>query len=200
MRIKDRERDSIMEEITSLKEIDIKIIKSSRKTLAIQISREGEVIVRSPYFLLDSQIRNFLDDKEQWILKQLRKINERKGNDLKEESAVSNERLRYLTAQARLKLPSKVKEFAIQMDVEYGRISIRHQKTRWGSCSSKGNLNFNCMLMAMPEEIQDYVVVHELCHLKEMNHSPAFWAEVETIIPDYRARRQWLKQNGNIVK
>ena len=85
------------------------------------------------------------------------------------------------------------------MGVTYGRISIRSQKTRWGSCSAKGNLNYNWKLMLCPERVQDYVVVHELAHRKEMNHSPAFWAEVEKILPDYRERRKWLKTYGQTV-
>ena len=80
--------------------------------------------------------------------------------------------------------------------VDYGIITIREQKTRWGSCTSEGNLNFNWLLMLAPPEILDYVVVHELCHRKEMNHSAAFWREVEHILPDYRERKKWLKDNG----
>ena len=78
----------------------------------------------------------------------------------------------------------------------YSRITIRSQKTRWGGCSAKGNLNFNCLLMLMPQEVRDYVVIHELCHRREMNHSAAFWTEVERYCPDYRLHRKWLKDNG----
>lgn len=96
-------------------------------------------------------------------------------------------------------IPQRVKKFAPIVGVEYGRITIRMQKSRWGSCSSKGNLNFNCLLMAMPEEIRDYVVVHELCHRKQMNHSDKFWAEVEKVLPDYKASRKWLRDNGEEI-
>ena len=82
------------------------------------------------------------------------------------------------------------------MGVSYGSITVRDQKTRWGSCSAKGNLNFNWKLVLMPEEILEYVVVHELAHRLQMNHSTEFWDEVEKILPDYRKRRQWLKENG----
>ena len=86
-----------------------------------------------------------------------------------------------------------LKDLAEKLGVTYGRITIRHQKTRWGSCSSSGNLNFNCALMNTTPEIIDYVVVHELCHRKQMNHSALFWAEVEKVLPNYKELRSALK-------
>ena len=96
-------------------------------------------------------------------------------------------------------LPSRCEYYASLMGVSYNRIAIKAQRSRWGSCSTKKNLNFNCLLMLCPEEIQDYVVVHELSHLKEMNHSPAFWAEVEKALPDYRTQEAWLKAHGTQI-
>ena len=96
-------------------------------------------------------------------------------------------------------IPQRVKKYAPIVGVDYGRITIRMQKSRWGSCSSKGNLNFNCLLMAMPEEIRDYVVVHELCHRKEMNHSKRFYDEVYRVFPNYKQCDKWLKENGAIL-
>ena len=96
-------------------------------------------------------------------------------------------------------IPGRVEYFANLIGVTYGRITIRNQKTRWGSCSSKGNLNFNCLLMSTPSEVLDYVVVHELCHRKEMNHSKAFWTEVEKALPDYRDAVKWLKEEGSQI-
>ena len=93
-------------------------------------------------------------------------------------------------------IEEKVSHYASVMGVSYGRITMRNQKTRWGSCSSGGNLNFNWRLLLMPERVMDYVIVHELAHRREMNHSAAFWQIVETYLPDYRERRQWLKVNG----
>ena len=104
--------------------------------------------------------------------------------------------IRKLADQASVVIPKRVEYFAEKIPVTYGRITIRNQKTRWGSCSGKGNLNFNCLLMLAPPEVLDYVVVHELCHRKEMNHSERFWREVENILPDYRERKKWLKENG----
>ena len=112
------------------------------------------------------------------------------------EELLTVKELRNLAREAATYIPERVSFYASLMDVSYGRITIRNQKSRWGSCSSKGNLNFNCLLMLAPLEIIDYVVVHELCHRREMNHSPLFWTEVENMLPDYKKRRKWLKDNG----
>lgn len=102
---------------------------------------------------------------------------------------------KWMREYARVSLGEKVSIFAKQMNVHFGRISIKEQKTRWGSCSQSGNLNFNWKLVLMPECIQEYLVVHELAHRKQMNHSAAFWAEVEQVLPDYRERKRWLREN-----
>lgn len=96
---------------------------------------------------------------------------------------------------ARRVLSAKAEYYRQRMQVTYGRIAIKEQKTRWGSCSSKGNLNFNWKVILMPEAMQDYIVVHELSHLKQMNHSRYFWQEVEKVLPDYKVRVQWQKQH-----
>ena len=89
-----------------------------------------------------------------------------------------------------------MEEYAAKIGVTYEHISIRAQKTLWGSCTAEGNLNFNCLLVLLPERVERYVVVHELCHRKEMNHSQKFWREVEKILPDYRELRKQLKNDG----
>lgn len=103
-----------------------------------------------------------------------------------------------LVDKALIVIPEKVKKYAPIVGVTYGRITIRNQRSRWGSCSGKGNLNFNCILMLFPEEVIDYVVVHELCHRKHMNHSVAFYSEVERVFPKYRKCQRWLKENGGL--
>ena len=113
--------------------------------------------------------------------------------------AFSDGQLQALASQARQTVPERVAYFAPLVGVTYGRITIRSQHTLWGSCSSKGNLNFNCLLMLTPPEVLDYVVVHELCHRKEMNHSARFWAEVEHVLPDFENQRKWLRENGTAL-
>ena len=106
---------------------------------------------------------------------------------------------RYYRARAKSYIPNRVARYAKLMDVEYGKIVIRNQKTRWGSRSSSGTLSFNWRLMLAPKEVLDYVVVHELCHIKQMNHSQAFWDEVKKVMPDYQMYRKWLKDNGHLL-
>ena len=112
-------------------------------------------------------------------------------------SPFTEEEIRALTDKALQVIPDRVRHYAALMGVSYGRITIRNQKSKWGNCSAKGNLNFNCLLMLFPSEALDYVVIHELCHRKEMNHSPKFWAEVEKYAPDYKTQRKWLKDEGS---
>ena len=109
-----------------------------------------------------------------------------------------DEEIQMLADQALRVIPERVRYYASLIGVTYGRITIRNQRTKWGSCTSTGNLNFNCLLMKAPEHIQDYIVVHELCHRKEMNHSKRFWELVASVIPDHKACRKWLKEEGAV--
>lgn len=183
------------------KDFDIELIRSSRKSIAIEIDRDLKIKVRAPQRMNQNQIMRFVKEKEQWIrlhlakMIQLQKMQEKEMTDT-QRATLTPEDLQRLMVLARREIPVRVKYFAEQMGVTYGKITIRNQKTRWGSCSQIGNLNFNCHLMEMPTEILDYVVVHELCHRKQMNHSRLFWMEVEKVLPDYQVRQRWLKQNG----
>ncbi len=172
--------------------ISYTILHSSRKTISIVIKPGGEVEVRCPRRCSKREVDAFVVSKEGWIRKHLEAIAERP-----QQPVLSRQELKSLADKAAAALPEKVRRIAESMEVSYGRITIRSQRTRWGSCSAKGNLNFNCLLMLCPKEVQDYVVIHELCHRKELNHSTAFWAEVEKVCPDYRIHRKWLKENGS---
>ncbi|HAC60683.1 MAG TPA: metal-dependent hydrolase [Lachnospiraceae bacterium] len=175
--------------------MNIAVIRSRRRTLALQVRQSGEVVVRAPLFVREQEVRRFVEEHLAWIEKQQRKL-ACAAEQRREIQPLSKAELSGLTEQARRDLTERARLFAPRVGVTYGRISIRHQKTKWGSCSSKGNLNFNCLLMLAPEAVRDYVVVHELCHRKQMNHSEAFWAEVERVLPEYRQARKWLKMHG----
>ena len=177
-------------------DLQLNIIYSSRRTISIEVKPDG-LTVRAPKGMSRREINTFLESKRSWIEKHLTNMQERQEVMGHMEPFTMNE-IRELADKARIVIPEKVKKYAPIVGVTYGRITIRNQRSRWGSCSSKGNLNFNCLLMMFPEDVIDYVVVHELCHRKHMNHSAAFYAEVERVFPEYRKCRKWLKENGGL--
>jgi predicted metal-dependent hydrolase len=176
----------------------VTVIRSNRKTVAIQVNSDLSVTVRAPRSASEKDIEEILKKKEAWISKHIEKIKKTKER-LEAESTekLTREKVIALAEEALKVIPERVEYFAKVIGVTYGKITIRNQKTRWGSCSSKGNLNFNCLLMLAPSEVLDYVVVHELCHRKQMNHSKAFWLEVEKVLPNYKEVRKWLKEEGS---
>ena len=173
--------------------IPYQVIRSNRKTIAIQIKPDGQVVVRCPKRARVEEVRRFVESKADWIEKHLE--NKRFQNVTK----YKPEEVALLREKARKLVTDRVKYYAPIIGVTYGRIAIRTQHTRWGSCSGKGNLNFNCLLALVPPDVLNYVVVHELCHRKELNHSEKFWKEVERIVPDFKVQRKWLRENGNIL-
>lgn len=175
------------------------IIRSSRKTLGLEVTSQGRVRIRAPYGVSEDVILRFFESKSAWIQKSLAKVRARQEK-IKEEEAqygkLTEAELKVLKMQAEEVFPARAAFYAGKMGISYGRITIRRQKTRWGSCSQSGNLNFNCLLMLAPPGVVDYVVVHELCHRIEMNHSLRFWKLVGEVYPDYDRWKRWLKENG----
>ena len=177
-----------------MRQITYQLVRSSRKTLSLQITPTGEVLVRAPQRMPKREIDAFVQSKRDWIEMHLAKIEARP-----QLPPFTQEQMEVLADRARDVIAQRVAYFAPLVGVTYGRVTIRSQHTRWGSCSAKGNLNFNCLLLLTPPEVLDYVVVHELCHRKELNHSQRFWAEVAKICPDYSRQKQWLKDNGGAL-
>ncbi len=175
--------------------MNYRLIRSRRRSLGLEV-RDGEVIVRAPYLASKRKIERFVAEHEGWIEKHLRLESERRER-LNGVKPLNDAELKELLRQAKQVIPQRVAYYAPLVGVTYGRITIRHQRSRWGSCSRKGNLNFNCLLMLAPPEVLDSVVVHELCHLKEMNHSKRFYAEVLRVFPEYYRWHSWLKNNGD---
>lgn len=173
----------------------VEVVYSNRKSVAIQIKPDGTVVLRAPYGVPKRELNRILEEKRSWIEVHLQEIKEREAEQ-KALPKFSMQEIKELANKALAYIPERVKYYAPIVGVNYTRITIRNQKTRWGSCSSKGGLNFNCLLMLTPPEVVDYVVVHELCHRKEMNHSKAFWDEVEKVLPDYKSAKRWLRENG----
>ena len=121
------------------------------------------------------------------------------GDGINDAPALTRQVVKELADRAMAVIPDRVRHFAPMVCVDYGRVTIRNQVSRWGSCSAQGNLSFNCLLMLTPAEVQDYIVVHELCHRRHMDHSAEFWADVERVLPGYRSSECWLKRNGGAL-
>lgn len=175
----------------------LQIIYSGRKTLGMRVTNDG-IVVRAPYGVSKSTIMDFITRNRSWIEKQKQKQAVRKAA-VADVQPLTMEEIRDLADEALAYIPKRVAYYAPKIGVTYGRITIRNQRTRWGSCSARGNLNFNCLLMLMPPKVIDSVVVHELCHRKHMDHSPAFYAEIYRVYPDYDRWNAWLKKNGEAI-
>ncbi len=173
----------------------ISVVRSNRRSLAITVRADGGIIVRAPYFTGEEEIRHFTERHLGWIERQRERAYEMSIKKTRSE-VLSETELKALAAAAKKDFPARAAYYSEIIGVRYEKVTIRHQKSKWGSCSSKGNLSFNCLLMLAPENVRDYVVVHELCHRKQMNHSPAFWTEVRKTLPDYEDAKRWLKEHG----
>ena len=176
------------------REYSVSVIRSQRKSISLEV-RDGDIILlRIPYMMSDRDVMYFLQENYDWVQNSVRKLVSRR--DLRESTEAK--KLQELSEKElddiKNKIADRVRYYSRIMDVSYGKITIRNQKTRWGSCSYRGNLNFNYQLYYLPDELLDYVVIHELAHRRHMDHSDAFWAEVEKYCPDYRERRRKLKE------
>ena len=179
----------------------VEVRRSKRKTVALELRRDGVFFVRAPERMDDARIAEFLQSRENWLRSHLKQQEEQKKQSGEPEVSgkLTAEELRALAEEARLDLTARAYRFAPAVGVTFGRITIRCQKTRWGSCSAQGNLNFNCLLMLAPQEARDYVVIHELCHRLEMNHSKRFWSLVAQTCPGYREQKRWFREHGGAL-
>lgn len=165
------------------------VIRSARKTLSLEIDRQGAVLIRAPLRLDDGVIRQFVDAHTAWIER-----NRQKRLALAERyPPLSDAEIDVLRQKAMRILPPKVEQYAVLMGVRPVGVTITAAKTRFGSCSTKNRLCFSLYLMRYPEDAVDYVVVHELAHIRHHNHSPAFYALVARFMPDYRRREALLR-------
>ena len=166
------------------------LIRSERKTLALEITREGRVVVRAPRRLAKARIDAFVESHTDWIARHVERQRQRMA-DAPPPPTESD--IAALKARARAVLPGKVAHWSAVMGVVPTGLKITAARKRYGSCSGKNSLCFSCFLMLCPEEAVDLVVVHELCHIREKNHGPRFYALLEHYLPDYRERKKLLR-------
>lgn len=177
---------------------DYQLIRSRRRTLALEILRDGSLSVRAPRQISLEFINRFIEQRKKWIERNQRVAQERARSASKRE-AKSEEEIEKLREQANQKLCERVKCLASLMGINHGRVKITNAKSRWGSCQRNGNLTFSWRLVMAPWPVIDYVVIHELTHLLEHNHSRRFWERVRRVYPEYKNCRKWLKDNGHLL-
>jgi len=186
----------IMEnQILSAKNIVTYTLRKSHRArrLRLTVRCDGSVIVTTPYNLNQNIIEKFVNSKAGWLLSKINYFKQFKNVPVVRRGKVDYKKNK---AAAFVLIKEKVAKYNAYYGYQYNRLSIKNQKTRWGSCSKKGNLNFNYKILFLPEKIQNYIVVHELCHLKEFNHSRNFWNLVAQIIPDHLEMRRELRKRG----
>lgn len=169
------------------------LIRSQRKTISLEISKEKQIIVRSPLQMEKNDIELFVNKHINWIEKHLTKIKNNKNQAYSKEKLTTQKENEYKNAAKKI-LPEKTTHFAELMDVKPTSIKITSAQKRFGSCSSKNGICYSWRLLAYPEKAIDYVVVHELAHIKHKNHSKEFYLFIEKFLPDYKERVKLLKE------
>jgi len=172
-----------------MEEISYRLIRSDRKTMGLEITRDMEVLVRAPRWVSGAQIDRFVQSHRQWILRKLAV----RRDTITIHSELTEDQLVELTRQAEAVIPDRVAHFAAVMGLWPTGIRISRAQSRFGSCSPKDKLAFSCRLMLYPPEALDYVVVHELAHIRHKNHGADFWKTVGETLPDYRERIKLLR-------
>ena len=209
-----------------------KVIRSKRKTLSLTINENAELIIRAPKRLSIEKIQDFINEKENWINRKKRLIenqikdvtsNHNKllylgnlfpinveqnaskelfftgeefiANSIEPDSLSLSIKKWYKNKFKEIALP-RVAYFANKHNLMVNQVRIKNQKTMWGSCSSKNNINLNYLLLMAPMGVIDYVIVHELVHTIHRNHSTDFWDSVESIMPEFQEHKRWLQKNG----
>ncbi len=197
----------------------IQLIRSKRRTISLIINREGALVVRAPIKTSLEYINKIIEKKDAWIKKQQNKIKTRleqnKQNKFIEKDGILFLGKRIIPTGLNLEnkelvkiwykkntlifMKEKLDFFTKKFGLKYNKIKITSASKRWGSCSGKGNINFSWKLIMAPQEIVEYVIIHEIAHLRHKNHSQKFWKFVEEMMPDYKKHDNWLKKNGFLL-
>lgn len=176
------------------KKISYTIRKSKRaRRMRLAVYCDGSIVVTTPFDLRENIVERFIREKTEWLFLKIAYFKQFKGKPVAKFSHAD-----YLKHKDRALelLEERANYFNKVYKYNFNKINVKNQKTRWGSCSKKGNLNFNYKLLFLPEKVRDYIIVHELCHLKELNHSRKFWNLVAKTFSDHREIKAELRKHG----
>ncbi|MCG2694785.1 M48 family metallopeptidase [Candidatus Parcubacteria bacterium] len=179
-------------------DVSYSIKKSERaRRMRLAVYCDGRVVITMPRGMIESTVEKFLIEKADWLLNKINLFSQAKDFSVPKLSKgdyYKNKEKAFLLISERAEYFNKIYDF------KYNKIFVKNQKTRWGSCSRRCNLNFNYKILFLPDDLRDYIIVHELCHLKEFNHSRKFWDLVAQIFPNFREIRKKLKTIGLSVR
>ncbi len=174
---------------------EVKLRKSSRyRKITIGVNKKGEVRISAPYFVSAKKAISFFVSSREWVAEALEKCRKR----MDEKPSLSEYDIAMMREEAAAVLPKRLAELAGEYGFSYNAVRLKHNSSNWGSCSAKKNINLNISLIRLPDELRDYVMLHELCHLKHMNHGPEFHALLESVCPDHLGKKRVLR-NYSIV-
>lgn len=168
------------------------IIRSRRRTIALEIKDDASLVVRAPKRVPHEYILEIIEQKRSWIEKKRSQARQRKSIPL------TKVQIKHYKQKAIEIIPQRVRSYTLSFDLKYNKIKINNAQKRLGSCSARGNLNFSWRIILSPLPVIDYVICHELAHLIEKNHSSRFWKKVGELNPDYKECKKWLKENGYV--
>jgi len=172
--------------------------RSKRKSISLEVTSSYSVLVRAPKSMSDYRIRTFIENHEKWVLKRLSE--KRKQEDELRRYSFSKDEIVEYKSVVEKRIIERVGVRSKELVVKYNKVRISNAKKRWGSCSGKRTISINWRLVFAPQKTLDYVVVHELLHLKHMNHSKKYWKAVEKVIPKYKKHKKWLKDHEYILR
>ena len=180
--------------------IQCNLVKSRRRTLSISIEENGTVTIRAPYGVSRKYVDEFLQQKKEWIKTKVKEVkeNHKKAHSIRE--SIPEEEMIEYKEKARKVITNRVEYFAKNHKLLFNNIRISSAKHRWGSCSARDNLNFNWKVIFAPVDVIDYLVVHELAHIKHKHHKRSFWAFVEKMDPEFKEHRKWLKKHSYLLQ
>ena len=175
--------------------VKVTVSRMVRKTLSARICRGPRIEIKAPLFMSKDAVTDWIFAHEKLIQRRIERLAS-VYDDALPADPLRTEEINALRQKAKAVFPERVAHFCALFGVSAEKITVRHQRTRFGSCSAKGNLSLNCLLLLCPLDVIDYVVAHEVCHRKHFDHSPAFWAELGRVLPCYKESKRWLRENG----
>jgi len=177
---------------------EYKLIRSRRRTLALEIAKDATLIIRAPLRMSMEEVSRFIEQKSDWIARK-QASNRRKWQMAASLGEKSQAEIDQLKAQAEKMIPARAGYYAYLLGIKHGRVRITNAKTRWGACNRNGDLSFSWRLAMAPAWVVDYVIIHELIHILEHNHSRRYWEKVRVAYPEYKQCKQWLNGNQHLL-